>query len=658
MFPRPQEMKITYQRIVFLAIVFTFICTAHSNAQSTFVRLYNKGNMGYTVREVNGNSYVVAGGTDYYYNWHWFIQSSLATTNIHLFKTDVNGVLQWERVIGKLNTRMIARWMEPTVDGGFILTGAANRDVVWPPDSNDVFLAKTDASGMISWCKVFDTGKDDLGFCVQQTADSGFIISGFYDAVPLSLAVNTYIQLIKTDASGNVQWEKKYQFAVRDFNTHEPFSYVVKQTSNGGYVVVGTNAIAHPADVEVMRTDASGNVMWAKTYEHDNSIFRNSVGLDVIETSSGDFVIAGSMDKDSPLHINYPYFLKISSAGAVIKQRFYETLPVLNFQSGFSSVQQTTDGGYFFTGMGGYSDFGDQAQLLKTNANLDMTWSRVYTMDGMATVGSMSGRQTSDGGYVFTGKRQMSGAMLMKTNGIGLVACKIPNTLIEYTPSVTVSSWTPAVVNGLSTSNVLLNVSSPMVDTSIVCPVTVPTLPVELNYFSALSLPGKKVQVDWMTASEFNSSFFIVERSGDNKEFEEAGMTAAAGNSSVPRSYVLVDEHPYVSGTSYYRLREVDYDGTNHYSKSVPVSFSSHLEILNTYADHANHTLNIQISHENESLIDFELSDITGKIISRDTRRLSTGISTMTVDMESFSNGIYFLSLLDEGNKKVLKLVY
>ena len=88
------KMKITTARGIRLLIVLAVFSAAELNAQTTFVRTYNKGNMGYTVREVNGNSYVVAGGTDYYYNFHWFIQSALATTNIHLFKTDVSGVLQ------------------------------------------------------------------------------------------------------------------------------------------------------------------------------------------------------------------------------------------------------------------------------------------------------------------------------------------------------------------------------------------------------------------------------------------------------------------------------------------------------------------------------------------------------------------------------------
>jgi hypothetical protein len=176
------------------------------------------------------------------------------------------------------------------------------------------------------------------------------------------------------------------------------------------------------------------------------------------------------MDKDSPIHVNYPYFLRINSNGDILKTRFFETIPDPMFQSGFSSVEQTPDGGFFFTGMGGYSGFGDQAQLLKTDPSLDMLWSRVYTNDGIATMGSRCGRSTSDGCYVFCGKRSNSGTVLMKTNGVGLVPCKTPNSLIEYTPSVIVQNWNPIVTSGINTSSVTLSNQSPLVDTTIVLP--------------------------------------------------------------------------------------------------------------------------------------------------------------------------------------------
>jgi len=529
---------------------------------------------------------------------------------------------------------------------------------VWPPDSNDVVLLKTDASGLVSWCKIFDSGKDELGYGVQQTSDGGYIVSGFHDALPVSLAINTYLLLIKTDPAGAIQWEKKYQFAIRDFNTHEPFSYVVKQTSDGGYVVAGTNAISHPADVEVLRTDGSGNVLWAKTYEHDASAFRNSCGLDIIESTSGDFIIAGSMDKLPPTEINYPYFLKISSTGVVIRQQFFETVPLLNFQSGFSSVQQTTDGGFFFTGMGGYSDFGDQAQLLRTNNNLDMLWSRVYTMDGIATVGSMSGRETTDGGYVFTGKRQMSGTMLMKTNGSGMVNCKLPNSLIQYTPSVTVNNWNPAVISGMSSLSVLLNVTSPLVDTTIVCPVTAAALPVELQSFQA-KVKGEEVVLDWISASESNNDFYVVERSTNNIEFEEAGTIKGAGTSSVSHPYSFTDMQPYLKGISYYRLKQFDYDGTKHISGSVAVSFSEgQIEITGSYSEPFSNSIKVFISSPSLQSGHYRLTDVLGNTIEEGTKQLTPGANIFTLDMHLSAKGIYFLTLNAGENCFSAKLNY
>jgi len=406
----------------------------------------------------------------------------------------------------------------------------------------------------------------------------------------------------------------------------------------------------------VLRTDAGGNVLWAKTYEHDASEFRNSVGLDIIETASGDFIIAGSMDKLSPIEVNYPYFLKINSAGAVIKQQFYETAPLLFFQSGFSSVQQTTDGGFFFTGMGGYSDFGDQAQLLKTNSNLDMLWSRVYTFDGNATVGSMSGRETSDGGYVFTGKRQMSGTVLMKTNGSGMVACKFPNALIEYTPSVTVSNWNPSVISGMITTSVLLNVTSPMIDTTIVCPVSISSLPVELQYFNAVA-KGKEVSVDWVTASESNNDYYVVEKSRDNIEFEEAGSVKGSGNTIASRSYSFTDRQPYLQEVSYYRLRQVDYDGTAHFTKSLPVSFNSRsIAVTGLYSDHESNTIRIFISASQETDISYSLVNAIGSTVATGSSRVA-GSYVLSIDMENNSKGIYYFRF-DNPEKSIVRKIF
>ena len=92
-------------------------------------------------------------------------------------------------------------------------------------------------------------------------------------------------------------------------------------------------------------------------------------------------------------------------------------------------------------------------------------------------------------------------------------------------------------------------------------------LPVELRAFTATAEGGQAVRLAWATASEKNSASFEVERSADGRTFARVGMVAAAGTSSAPRSYALLDASlPARQPTLYYRLRQVDADGTFSYS--------------------------------------------------------------------------------------------
>ncbi|MDO7849815.1 IPT/TIG domain-containing protein [Hymenobacter sp. M29] len=93
-------------------------------------------------------------------------------------------------------------------------------------------------------------------------------------------------------------------------------------------------------------------------------------------------------------------------------------------------------------------------------------------------------------------------------------------------------------------------------------------LPVQLTAFTATLAPSQTtVQLAWATASEQNSAAFEVERSLSGTSFERIGTVAAAGSSSTSRSYALLDARlPADATTLYYRLRQVDQDGTASYS--------------------------------------------------------------------------------------------
>ena len=87
-------------------------------------------------------------------------------------------------------------------------------------------------------------------------------------------------------------------------------------------------------------------------------------------------------------------------------------------------------------------------------------------------------------------------------------------------------------------------------------------LPIELLTFDAFPLDGDKVELEWVSAMEFNNDFYTIERSIDGKEFELVGTVEASDITSSNSYYALIDYSPYM-GKSYYRLTQTDYDGTS-----------------------------------------------------------------------------------------------
>ena len=96
-------------------------------------------------------------------------------------------------------------------------------------------------------------------------------------------------------------------------------------------------------------------------------------------------------------------------------------------------------------------------------------------------------------------------------------------------------------------------------------------LPITLSDFRGV-LQKQNVLLTFSTATELNNSHFAIERSADARNFTEIGRVQGAGTTQVPQSYTFTDEKP-LAGTNYYRLRQVDFDGTESFSPVVSVVF-------------------------------------------------------------------------------------
>ena len=121
--------------------------------------------------------------------------------------------------------------VQQTADEGFIVAGKSFKDFT---TDSDIYLIKTDANGETLWTKTIGDSLAQVGNCIQQTSDGGYIIAGFTGTPAGSR--NAYI--VKTDSSGDTLWTTRYG---GDENAE---AYYVKMTSNSGYIATGIRYVS------------------------------------------------------------------------------------------------------------------------------------------------------------------------------------------------------------------------------------------------------------------------------------------------------------------------------------------------------------------------------------------------------------------------------
>jgi hypothetical protein len=243
---------------------------------------------GRCVQQTSDGNYIVAGfeGTP---STNW----SPEIVKLNAQGVEIDELASVGYVQGAVDERFY--YVEETNDGGYIAVGYSQ--VI---GSTKILLVKIYASTLFdNWYTTLGSSLVQIGYCVRQTTDGGYIITGH------DYNVNAF--LLKTDNSGNVTWEKTYG------GSDDDEGFFVQQTTDGGYIVSGITESfgSGSGDVYLIKTNSSGDTLWTRTFGGSYG----DEGESVQQTSDGGYIIGGFKNDNGPSGAVDFYLIKTDASG-------------------------------------------------------------------------------------------------------------------------------------------------------------------------------------------------------------------------------------------------------------------------------------------------------------------------------------------------------
>lgn len=171
-------------------------------------------------------------------------------------------------------------------------------------------------------------------------------------------------------------------------------------------------------------------------------------------------------------------------------------------------------------------------------------------------------------------------------------------------------------------------------------------LPVELTSFEGQYSNGKNI-LKWKSASESKMAYYSIERSENGRDFSQIGQASSLNSTS----YVFNDKN-LSNEIYYYRLKMVDIDGSFTYSKIISIRLNNSFEIK-AFPSVFTSSLTVRTSSVKEEIIPLMLTDLSGKIVYRNTYKAKEGVNEFLIELPaSLQRGQYFLVRADN-NKSV-----
>ncbi|RSK48276.1 T9SS type A sorting domain-containing protein [Hymenobacter rigui] len=353
-----------------------------------------------------------------------------------------------------------------------------------------------------------------------------------------------------------------------------------------------------------------------------NSTFDNgTLGIDLL--SSADNQQAGSS----------PYVSRNDNTDADTGGNALLNFPVLT-----QAVSTASNGNLVLTG---YSPTGALIEFFIADANADgFGEGRTYLFSRTEGTGgntTNTDRGTGSSGYsglingVDHGSESSASRFLFQIPVSSLpanVQTALNNGTLRITATATVTAGSNRATSEFS-GNILVRPNTP--------------LPVTLTEFVARAA-GQDGRLSWQTAQELNNAYFVVERSFDGSSYTEIGRVAGAGTTSQARSYSFLDAGAgrlAPAALAYYRLRQVDTDGTAAFSQVQTVRFAG-ATAVRVYPVPASTVATLDLLALPLGSYQVQVTDATGRLVLRTS---TAGHTELPLPVQQWARGVYFIRI-------------
>lgn len=177
-------------------------------------------------------------------------------------------------------------------------------------------------------------------------------------------------------------------------------------------------------------------------------------------------------------------------------------------------------------------------------------------------------------------------------------------------------------------------------------------------FFTAVPSKSKTVDLKWETVSQTNVYCFSIEKTIDGIVFETVDVILGTGSIDLTISYASIDKNPFI-GTSYYRLKQINYDGVSSYSDLVPVKIKEAADgELTVFPNPSNDRVNVVVNHSINESIEVSLINQSGKKVYSTQGSIEDNQYRLIIDKGNFiESGVYFVLITGQHilvNQKVV----